>query len=97
MVQAEESIALGRRLKSLGVPVRVRLYAGRSHRDLITAWWPPLQHRTSVLHEASTFIDSVVGQSRSNCGRPETTPSLDTTVASLEIPAGERNVSITRR
>ena len=97
MVQAEESIALGRRLKSLGVPVRVRLYSGRSHRDLITAWWPPLQHRTPVLHEASTFIDSVVKQSRSDCGRPETTPSLDTTVASLEIPAGERNVSIARR
>ena len=68
MVEADESIELANRLASLGVPAYAHVYPGRSHRDLLTAWWRPLQHRTPVLKDTRAFIQSVINERpRSPC------------------------------
>lgn len=55
-VNPQNSRALAARLKSLGAPVTLREYPGKSHVDLVLGLSKPFRGRAPTLEESSTFL-----------------------------------------
>ncbi|WP_420143471.1 prolyl oligopeptidase family serine peptidase [Sphingobium sp.] len=58
-VRARNSEALADPLRSAGVPVEIRRYAGIGHVGMVTAIARPLRFRASVLEDSTPFIRTV--------------------------------------
>ena len=61
-VWASEPVQMAARLTSLGVPVELRIYEGRSHQDMLIAWAPWLRFRAPVREEVRRFVRGEVGR-----------------------------------
>lgn len=58
VVEVGHARRMADKLESLGVPVTLRLYPGRGHRDTVAAFAAAAPHKLPVLDEIRTFIDA---------------------------------------